>query len=179
MVDNKSFLHSQFFTLSRMAEWRWHPKKLRWEVNWKRLDAGKPRRVRADRPLLAYDVGWHWDGKRVFLDEWADVPEWEEHHGDGQQQTEGQRYDTRFQESPAAMSLFEIAGYRITKRRKARTGLGDFEVIRVPRVIPISDGEVSGIEDNWERDEWEKVDVIEFRRLYSEVLRTALASGGT
>jgi hypothetical protein len=78
---------------------------------------GKPRRIRADRPLLAYD-GWHWDGKRVFLNECTDVPEWEESRSDGQQQTDGERYDKRFKESPAAMSLFEIAGYRITKRRK-------------------------------------------------------------
>ncbi|KIK92925.1 hypothetical protein PAXRUDRAFT_829521 [Paxillus rubicundulus Ve08.2h10] len=148
----------------------------RWEIKWKRSNAGRPRRIRTDRPLLVHDVGWHWDEKRVLFNKGTDVPEWEESHDDGQPQRDGERYDTGFQESPArAMSLFEIAEHRITKKRQAWTGLdGDFEVIRVPRVIPISDGEVSRIGNGWQRDEWEKVDVIEFRRLYSEVLRTAL-----
>jgi hypothetical protein len=41
-------------------------------------------------------------------------------------------------------------------------------------VIPTSDEEVSGIGNDWEQNEWEKVDVIEFRRSYSGVLLTAL-----
>jgi hypothetical protein len=54
--------------------------------------------------------------------------------------------------------------HRIT----ARSGLDDFEVIRVPKVVPVSEEE-SGLEDSWKLGEWEKLDAWGFKRTYSEV----------
>ena len=50
----------------------------------------------------------------------------------------------------------------------ARSGLDDFEVIRVPSVVPVSEEE-SGLEDSWKLGEWEKLDALGFKRTYSEV----------
>jgi hypothetical protein len=69
----------------------------------------------------------------------------------------------------ATLSLLDIARYQATKRRsKARSGLDDFEVIRVPKVVPVSEEE-SGLEDSWKLGEWEKLDAWGFKRTYSEV----------
>ncbi|KIK91167.1 hypothetical protein PAXRUDRAFT_831076 [Paxillus rubicundulus Ve08.2h10] len=77
----------------------------------------------------------------VFPNEGTDMPERQESHSDGQQQSEGVGHGTGSQESPPHMSLSEIAGCPITNRGE---GLGDFEV------IPISEGEASEIGDDWE-----------------------------
>ena len=57
-----------------------------------------------------------------------------------------------------------LNAYRMT----ARSGLDDFEAIRVPSVVPVSEEE-SGLEDSWKLGEWEKLDALGFKRTYSEV----------
>ncbi|KAF9225060.1 hypothetical protein BS17DRAFT_779558 [Gyrodon lividus] len=143
------------------------------KILWKRSHAGKPKRVRTDRPPLAHDAGWYWDGNRIFLYEGTDISDWEDSDGnsDAQEQT-GERRGMAFHES-----LFDFAGCRMTKRcRKARTCLGDFEVVKIPKVIAISEGDVVEIGHDWDQDsdKWEKVDIAGLKRTYSEVLRNAI-----
>ena len=64
----------------------------------------------------------------------------------------------------SSCSVRLLSAHRIT----AKSGLGDFEVIRVPKVVPISEEE-SGLEDSWKLGEWEKLDALGFKRTYSEV----------
>ncbi|KAG6380390.1 hypothetical protein JVT61DRAFT_8508 [Boletus reticuloceps] len=63
-------------------------------------------------------------------------------------------------------NLALLSAYHIT----ARSSLDDFEVIRVPKVVPVL-AEEPDIGDSWELGEWEKLDTLGFKRTYSEVAR--------
>ncbi|KIJ64899.1 hypothetical protein HYDPIDRAFT_167672 [Hydnomerulius pinastri MD-312] len=133
---------------------------------------GLPRRARGNRrPALIYDEEW----ERDFGDD-RGGPDAEGNGALGWDPEEGVS-DTpgRAEEElrvQSDFSLFDIAGCKESKRsRKAKTGLGDFEVLRaVPKVHPVSEGEASELYEE-ENDGWEKVDISGVKRTYSEVLR--------
>ena len=86
----------------------------------------------------------------------------------------------------ATLSLLDIARYQMTEKRNkgttnypthcrtsqrnritARSGLGDFEVIRLAKVFPVPEEELE-LGDSSRLSEWEKLDALSFKRTYSE-----------
>jgi len=141
------------------------------QMVWERSKRGKPRRRRSDRPLLTHDPGWDWDGTRVLFSDTMLVPEVEEDRGVQAQLWEHAHSPALSGRSQATLSLLDVARYDTTRRcRKARSGFDDFEIIRVPKVFPVTQEEPD-LWDSWELGEWEKLDALGLKRTYSEVAR--------
>ncbi|KAF8452781.1 hypothetical protein L210DRAFT_3626791 [Boletus edulis BED1] len=140
------------------------------QITWEKSRSGTPRRRRMNKPPLMHDPGWDWDGRRILFSEETVVANGEERdceicvwEDENSPILSGRTHTT--------LSLLDIARYQATKRRgKARSGLDDFEVIRVPKVMPVL-AEEPDIGDSWELGEWEKLDALGFKRTYSEVAR--------
>ena len=136
-----------------------------------------------------HDPGWDWDGTRILFSDTMLVPEVEEGRGVQAQLWEDAHSPALSGRPQATLSLLDIARYDVMKRCRngtsnnpihvallsasritARSGFDDFEVIRVPKVVPVTEEEPD-LRDSWELGEWEKLDALGLKRTYSEVAR--------
>ncbi|KAF8551856.1 hypothetical protein OG21DRAFT_1512248 [Imleria badia] len=144
------------------------------KLNWARSRRGTPRRRRSDRPPLTHDPGWDWDGTQILFTEKTNLPDLEERDREvcAFQRWEDDHSPVLSGRTHATLSLLGIARYQMTeKRSKARSGFGDFEVIRLPKVVPVSEEEPN-LGDSSRLSEWETLDALGFKRTYSEVARS-------